>query len=131
MGDSEGTVRSGEGAIEVALREFREETGRSAAECSGLLVPAREPRFIELGSIVQRGGKRVFAWGFEGDWPPGVEVVSNTFPLEWPPRSGRRIEVPEVDRGGFFSIPAARAKINPAQEPLIDRLIENLGDGER
>ena len=115
-----GLIEPGEGALEVAAREFEEETGRSAAAC-GL---RGEP--IPLGHIQQRGGKLVEAWGFEGAWPPGHEVKSNTFTLEWPPRSGRRQEFPEVDRGGFFPLAEARRKLNPAQVEFLDRLLQHF-----
>ena len=76
--------------------------------------------------LVQRGGKRVFGWAFEGAWPAGAELVSNTFELEWPRGSGRFIEIPEVDRGEVFPLAAARRKINPAQEAFLDRLVDLL-----
>ncbi len=72
----------------------------------------------------------VHAWAFEGDWPRGVELKSNLVPVEWPPRSGRRIDVPEVDRGEFFLVARAKEKINPAQSELIDRLVEKLRASE-
>ena len=115
-----GEVEAGEDPLRVAAREFEEETGRSAASC------ARAGRRIALGSIRQRGGKVVEAWAFEGDWPPGTELRSNLFSMEWPPRSGRRQEFPEVDRGEFLPLAAARQKINPAQIALLDRLVEAL-----
>jgi predicted NUDIX family NTP pyrophosphohydrolase len=64
----------------------------------------------------------VHAWAFAGDLPPGYVLASNAFRVEWPPRSGRLQRFPEVDRAEFFDVPSARAKINPAQRPLIDRL---------
>ena len=116
-----GLIDPGENELDTARREFAEETGRRVLDC------ARDDRLIELGTVVQRGGKVVVAWAFEGDWPDGVEVASNRFQLEWPRDSGRFIEVPEVDRGEFFSGPAARRKINPAQRPFLERLLERLG----
>jgi len=115
-----GLIDPGERELETARREFAEETGRSAGDC------ATADQFLELETIVQRGGKVVVAWAFEGDWPEGVEVESNTFSLEWPRGSGRFLEVPEVDRGQFFELPAARRKINPAQRPFLERLLEQL-----
>lgn len=112
-----GLIEPGEGALEVAAREFEEETGRSPAACGLRGAP------IPLGQVLQRGGKQVEAWGFEGEWPPGLEVRSNTFELEWPPRSGRRQVFPEVDRGGFFGLAEARRKLNPAQVEFLDRLL--------
>ena len=115
-----GLIEPGEGALAVAAREFEEETGRSPAECG---LPG-EP--IALGSVRQRGGKLVEAWGFEGRWPEGEAVRSNTFRLEWPPRSGHWQEFPEVDRGGFFSLAEARRKLNPAQVEFLDRLLQHF-----
>jgi len=120
-GIPKGHFERGETPIEVALREFHEETGQTAAACGAL-----PHLFIDLGSVVQRGGKRVFAWAFEGEWPKGREVQSNLFNLQWPPRSGRYVRVPEIDRAEFFTIDSARIKINPAQEPLLDRLLFEL-----
>ena len=74
---------------------------------------------------MQRGGKRVVAWGVEGDLDAAT-VQSNTFVMEWPPRSGAQREFPEVDRAEWFSIDAAREKINPAQAELLDRLLQRL-----
>ncbi len=116
-----GEVEPGEDPLEVARREFAEETGQSFEAC------ARGEEMIPLGSVRQRGGKTVHAWAFEGDWPDGAPLRSNRFSLEWPPRSGRLREFPEVDRGEFFPAPRAREKINPAQVALIDRLVERLG----
>jgi predicted NUDIX family NTP pyrophosphohydrolase len=78
--------------------------------------------WIELGSIKQRGGKTVHAWAFEGDLPDSFELKSNTFEIEWPPRSGQLKQFPEIDRAEFFAEKVARRKINPAQVPLLDRL---------
>ena len=115
-----GEIEDREEPREVARREFEEETGRAVDACTG------GTQWLALGEITQRGGKRVVAWAAEGDWPDGVPVRSNTIPLEWPPRSGRTIEIPEVDQGLFFDIDAARRQINPAQEPLLDRLLAAL-----
>ena len=115
-----GLIDPGESELATARREFAEETGQRVRDC------AVGDQLLELGTIVQRGGKVVVAWAFEGDWPEGAELQSNTFELEWPRGSGRLIEVPEVDRGEFFSLPAARRKINPAQSPFLDRLLERL-----
>jgi predicted NUDIX family NTP pyrophosphohydrolase len=75
-----------------------------------------------------KSGKRILAWGAEA--PPGLDadaVVSNTFSMEWPPRSGRMQEFPEVDRAGWFGPDEARVKLNPAQAAFVDRLVEALG----
>lgn len=121
-----GEIEAGEEPREVARREFGEETGRPLEVCTGVA------EWLALGEITQRGGKRVVAWAVAGDWPDGVPLRSNKIPVEWPPRSGRTILVPEVDRGRFFAIAEARRKLNPAQEPFLDRLVGLLRDaGQR
>ncbi|MEX1170544.1 MAG: NUDIX domain-containing protein [Chloroflexota bacterium] len=102
--------------ISAARREFREEIG----------LPPPEGEWVELGSIVQKGGKIVHAWAVEGDLRP-EDVVSETFVLEWPPRSGRRETHPEIDRVAWFGPEEARRRIKDAQVPLIDRLETLLG----
>ena len=104
--------------LEAAKREFQEETGFTA-----------QGSFLELGVVQQASGKLVTAWAFEGDCDPG-KLVSNHCQVEWPPRSGRMIKIPEVDRGGWFSIEAARERILKAQEPFLDRLSQMLNRGE-
>jgi predicted NUDIX family NTP pyrophosphohydrolase len=99
-----------------ALREFEEETG--GAPPAGAL--------LELGEVRQKNGKRVTAWAAEGELDPEA-IRSNTFTMEWPPRSGRTQEFPEIDRAGWFAPGEARAKLNPAQAALVDRLLEQLG----
>ena len=109
-----GEVDDGEGDLrDVALREFAEETGRALDVSHDDLLP--------LGEIVQKGGKTVVAWAVEGDLDPDT-AHSNTFPLAWPPRSGRTIDVPEIDRVAWCTPDAARALVKPTQIPLIDRL---------
>ncbi len=105
-----GEPSEGEALIAAARREFREETG---------LEPTGE--LIELGVVRQKGGKEVHAWAFEGDCDP-ASLQSSTFSLEWPPRSGKWRDFPEVDRAEFFELSAAREKINPAQVALLDAL---------
>jgi predicted NUDIX family NTP pyrophosphohydrolase len=83
--------------------------------------------WIELGSVKQKGGKTVHAWACEGDWPGDFVAVSNTFELEWPPRSGRIQQFPEIDRAEFFPFEEAKKKINEAQIVFLDRLVEALG----
>jgi predicted NUDIX family NTP pyrophosphohydrolase len=100
----------------VARREFEEETGMS--------IDAAGPA-IELGSIVQKGGKVVHAWAVEGDLDP-AGARSNEIEIEWPPRSGRRKRFPEIDRVEWFGPIEARRRIKPTQAPLIDRLEEVL-----
>jgi predicted NUDIX family NTP pyrophosphohydrolase len=102
-----------------ALRELAEELGPAA--------PVLEPEeLIELGTIIQKSGKVVTCWAAEADFDPAT-VDSNPFELEWPPRSGQRQEFPEVDRAEWLDPAAAKAKINPAQAELIDRLLDHLG----
>ena len=110
-----GELEDGEAAWDVARREFEEETGQPP--------PAGAP--IELGEARQRSGKIVEAWALEGDLDPAV-AVSNTFPFEWPSRSGRWITIPEVDRVEWCEPEVAREKLNPAQAVFVDRLLEAL-----
>jgi predicted NUDIX family NTP pyrophosphohydrolase len=98
---------------ECARREFEEETGTA--------LPPGE--LAELGAVRLKSGKRVAAWAAEGDLDP-EGITSNTFEMEWPPRSGRMQAFPEVDRAGWFGLDEAREKLNPAQAPFLDRLGE-------
>jgi predicted NUDIX family NTP pyrophosphohydrolase len=100
--------------LEAAQREFGEETG----------FVAQGP-YLELGIVRQPGGKMIAAWAFEGDCDP-EDLISNTFQMEWPPRSGRQIEIPEIDRGRWFSIPGAREHMLKSQAPLLDALCRVL-----
>jgi predicted NUDIX family NTP pyrophosphohydrolase len=109
-----GEYKKQEDPLAAAKREFNEETGFTAA---GI--------FLDLGSIRQTSGKVVAAWAFEGDCNP-VDLVSNTCLVEWPPHSGSSLEIPEVDQGRWFAIPAARESIRKDQEQLLDRLIDML-----
>ena len=111
-----GQVENGEDLLAVAKREFGEETGH---------VVGSNARLLELGSIRQRGGKTVHAWALEGDMDP-AEARSNTFRMEWPPRSGIFIDVPELDQVAWFTPALARVAMNPAQVALIDALLERL-----
>jgi len=99
-----------EPALDAARREFAEETG----------FPVEGP-YIDLGSIRQSGGKLVAAWAFAGDCDPSA-LVSNTCMIAWPPRSKRTIEIPEVDRGQWFSLDEARIYLRETQHPFLDRL---------
>jgi predicted NUDIX family NTP pyrophosphohydrolase len=110
-----GEFHEGEEAWAVARREFEEETGHPA--------PDGDP--IELGEIRQKGGKVVEAWALEGDLDPAT-AQSNTFPFEWPPRSGTWITIPEIDRVEWFAPDEARRRIKETQIPFIDRLLEAL-----
>lgn len=96
--------------LDAARREFMEETGFEA------VAP-----FLPLGEVVQKGGKRILAWAFEGDCDP-ARLRCNTFEIEWPPGSGRRQAFPEIDRVGWFSLADARRKVLPAQAALLERL---------
>jgi predicted NUDIX family NTP pyrophosphohydrolase len=115
---SKGEHVDGELPLEAAKREFREETGFTA-----------EGVFQELGTVKQAGGKVVSAWAFAGDCDPS-KLVSNRCKLEWPPRSGRLIEIPEVDRGGWFSIAEAKERILKSQAPFLERLVSLLSARE-
>ncbi|HEU4739567.1 MAG TPA: NUDIX domain-containing protein [Solirubrobacterales bacterium] len=119
-----GQIEEDEEPRACAIRELEEELGPA---------PDLDPEeLIELGSIRQRAGKKVEAWAAEAEFDP-ASLDSNTFEMEWPPRSGKQVEFPEVDRAGWFDLEAARKKILPAQAELLDRLLERLesGDGER
>jgi predicted NUDIX family NTP pyrophosphohydrolase len=111
-----GEYEEGEDPLQSALREFEEELGSPLAP--------EDP--IELGTIVQRGGKRVTAFAVHGDLDAAA-AQSNTFLMEWPPRSGRQQSFPEVDRAEWFSIDDAREKLVPAQVELLDRLVMIVG----
>ncbi len=112
-----GELEAGEEPLATAQREFEEETG----------VRPEGP-YLELPEIEQKNRKIVSAWAFEGDCDPAA-VRSNTFTIEFPPRSGKMAEFPEIDRAEFFSPEEARRKINPAQAALIDALEECLKPG--
>jgi predicted NUDIX family NTP pyrophosphohydrolase len=108
-----GEYSDGEDPLDAARREFAEELGSRA--------PDGDP--ADLGEIRQKSGKVVHGWALVGDLDP-VAIQSNTFTLEWPPRSGRTREFPEVDRAEWFELERAREKINPAQAAFLDRLAE-------
>ncbi len=109
-----GEYLEGELPLQAAMREFREETG---FEVDG------EP--FELGTIKQNSGKLVSVWAIEGDCDP-ASLVSNTCEIEWPPRSGRKMEIPEVDRGAWFDIDQARQHILQSQSPALDLLLHRI-----
>lgn len=114
-----GELAAGEDPMAAAVREIREETG----------VPVERGALRELGSVKQRGAKVVFAWAAEGDLDL-ADFRSNTFTMEWPPRSGRQQEFPEVDRAAWLAAEPARAKLLEAQLPFLDRLLTMLGEEE-
>ena len=109
-----GEYTDDEEPLTAARREFLEETG--------FIV---DGNFVSLGSIRQTGGKVVSVWALEGDCDP-AKLVSNYCQMEWPPRSGRMIEIPEVDRGGWFAVSEARDRILPSQSPMLSRLVEKI-----
>ena len=110
-----GEYEDGEDPRACALREFEEELGAA--------LPPGE--LVDLGSVKQRGGKLVSAWAAEGDLDVD-SVHSNTFTMEWPPRSGRTAEFPEIDRAEWFGVEEAREKLVEAQTEFLDRLLERL-----
>jgi predicted NUDIX family NTP pyrophosphohydrolase len=110
-----GLYEAGEEPLACARREFSEELGSLCPD-----GPA-----LELGEVRQRNGKRVTAFAVEGDLDAGA-ATSNTFEIEWPPRSGRRESFPEVDRAGWFTVEQARAKLIAAQAAFLDRLAEQV-----
>jgi predicted NUDIX family NTP pyrophosphohydrolase len=112
-----GQIETEEEPRACAIRELEEELGRA---------PELDPeQLVELGSIKQKAGKVVEAWAAEADFDPAT-LASNTFSMEWPPRSGNEQEFPEVDRADWFDLETAREKILPAQAELLDRLLEHL-----
>lgn len=112
-----GEPAPGEAPLACALRELAEETGFEVAG-----------PFLPLAPCRQKAGKLVRAWAVEADCDPAA-LRSNTSELEWPPRSGRRIAVPEVDRAAWFDVAAARRKVNPAQVAFLDQLEALLSEG--
>ncbi len=110
-----GEVEPGEELEAVARREFQEETGHEVGDV----------QLVELGQIRQKSGKVVFAWGAKGDLDPST-AVSNSFEMEWPPRSGRTQSFPEIDRVEWFDLDEARRKLKAAQVPFLDRLQPTL-----
>jgi predicted NUDIX family NTP pyrophosphohydrolase len=118
--DGAWTIPKGEAApdedlLSRAKIEFEEELG---------IVPGGP--LIDVGTVKQKGGKTVYAWAFAGDLAPGFELTSNKFEIEWPPKSGRKQQFPEVDQAKFFPLELARIKINPAQIPFLERLRDAL-----
>ncbi len=104
--------------LAAAQREFKEETG----------FDLDRGEFVSLGVIRQAGGKMVSVWAHQGDYDP-QSLISNRCTLEWPPRSGRRMEIPEVDRGGWFTIEEAQNRILASQQPILSSLARTLERG--
>jgi predicted NUDIX family NTP pyrophosphohydrolase len=110
--------------LEVARREFAEELGPEIASQLSSAISDEAP-LISLGEIRQKSGKIVHAWAVEADCDLS-QTRSSTFTVEWPPRSGKQREFPEVDRAAFFSLDEARIKLNSAQAEFLDRLVKKL-----
>ncbi len=110
-----GEIEAGEEPLAAALREFAEELG--------IAPPAGEPR--ELGTAKNKGGKLLHAWALPGELDLGA-FKSNTFSMEWPPRSGKSREFPEVDRAQYFGVEQVLQKMHPAELPFVERLLEQL-----
>ncbi len=116
-----GKIEDEEEPRACAIRELEEELGPA---------PELDPEgLIGLGRIRQRAGKLVEAWAAEADFDPAT-LASNTFTMEWPPRSGTQQEFPEVDRAEWFDLETAREKILPAQAEFLDRLLDHLGGAD-
>jgi len=113
-----GGLEEGEEELAAARREFREETG----------MEPHEP-YLELGSVYHKSGKRVVAWAFRGEDEPG-KLRGNLFKLEWPPKSGKFQEFPEIDRAEFFTVAGAEKKMHPAEFELVQRLEKIVMRGE-
>ena len=109
-----GEYEADEEPLAAARREFEEETGFPAIG-----------NFVELGELKQPGGKIVSAWAFEGDCDAN-DLRSNTFEMEWPPRSGRKMEFPEVDRGSWYSMEEAKQRLLPGQCEFLSRLLDKV-----
>ena len=117
-----GEAAPGEDLLTRAQIEFEEEVG---------FPPDSVRDYIALGSIIQKGGKTVHAWAFEGDLPDSFKLKSNTFEMEWPPHSGKQQKFSEIDQAAFFSEEVARRKVNSAQVILLDRLRAALDDNQQ
>jgi predicted NUDIX family NTP pyrophosphohydrolase len=110
-----GEYEAGEDALEVAKRELEEETGNRI----------NNGKFVQLKPVAIKSGKQISAWAVETDFEKCF-ICSNNFEMEWPPKSGKRQVFPEVDKADWFSMKAAREKINQGQLPLLDELVEML-----
>jgi len=108
LDDPKGELDPGEDMLEAAKREFEEETGIKPSGPYTALTP-----------IKQKVGKIVHDWAFQGEFDP-AKIVSNTFTMEWPPKSGQQMEFPEIDRADFFDLATARLKIKAAQMTLVE-----------
>jgi predicted NUDIX family NTP pyrophosphohydrolase len=117
-----GVAEAGEALEAVAAREFAEETGSELSAVA--LEPATAPR--DLGEVTLKSGKVIHAWAVEGDLDPAL-ATSNEIEIEWPPRTGRRLTIPEVDRVAWFGLDEARRRAHPVQAEFVDRLETQLG----
>lgn len=115
-----GLVENEENALTTAIREFEEETG---------IKP--EGDFYPLETVKYKNGKLLFGFAFPGNWDEGLEIVSNSFEVEWPPRTGNIQSFPEIDRVAFFDVETAKMKIHPVQVAFIERLLRYLNDHTR
>jgi predicted NUDIX family NTP pyrophosphohydrolase len=109
-----GEINPGEEELAAARREFQEETGMVA-----------DGELLSLGTVKHKGGKKVVAWAFAGDCDPAA-LKSNTFEMEWPPKSGQMAPFPEIDRADFFTVEGAREKMHAAEFEFVTRLAEHL-----
>ncbi len=110
----QGETEPGEELLQTAKREFHEETGMNA-----------EGNFIPLGQITLKSGKDVHAWAFEGNWS-GMLAANSFMKMEWPPRSGKLITFPEVDKAAFFTCEVAKRKLHPMKALFVERLEKHL-----
>lgn len=117
-----GVAEDGEAIEAVAAREFAEETGSELVNVA--VDPGRPP--LDLGEVTLKSGKVIHAWAVEGDLDPAL-ASSNKIEIEWPPRSGRRLVIPEVDRIAWFTLDEARRRAHPVQAEFVDRLEARLG----
>jgi predicted NUDIX family NTP pyrophosphohydrolase len=109
-----GEINPGEEELAAARREFQEETGMVA-----------DGELLSLGTVKHKGGTKVVAWAFAGDCDPAA-LKSNTFEMEWPPKSGQMAPFPEIDRADFFTVEGAREKMHAAEFEFVTRLAEHL-----
>jgi len=107
-----------EDPLDTALRELQEETG----------IPVKKSTCSPLTPVKQKAGKLILAWAMKGNLDPD-QINSNTFDIEWPPKSGKTQSFPEIDRAGWFTVEEAREKINPAQAALLDELVNIIKPG--
>jgi len=111
-----GEFEDGEEPLSAAKREFSEETGMKLGEAD----------FTELGTVKMSSGKVIYAWALEGDFDV-TKLASNTFSMEWPPKSGQQEKFPEVDRAAWFTLPEAAMRLHPSQVAFLERMAEKLG----